>query len=1343
MPIRPRNVTSYAATLSSTPAQVVGDMDVDSSGSSIEGTLDDIISLPSPAIICVDMNVHYVLWGSPYIDRCWVTIHETLAVLPLIILNTGTFTGLNIPPDRSESGQQLQGVSKNIEALDGVEPGVHRLAKAVDLSSLDASEEDKIQAMMTQSTQDYNPSNYMKIRGANQIGEVPVTYRCYKCHQQGHWIKNCPLSVNQRCCHLGLHVAILLLKDSRSPNQRRHFNPEAAEVRMLLHTPPLPVQCCVRRRDVGTAPTAPPLQFDTRLEGEGDKRGWLSAQSTSFVMASTRDQRTERGAPHQDQQGLKESTDNLRLHLDTKINSAIPRLADKEGCPTPRSTRPNKAVRLDGVELRKLQNVKYLGSGIEEKGGSREDLTRRGQQAELFHSYVRDLLRRRGQQGELFYRPLFCTPYQDLKLDLAVIGSPVYCKSDTSDHMATRAEKELNEIISNWESASDMSDINDSDDGVSSSSSEREPEHEVDADNNMTQIQVGVSSQDPIEIKKSTGIPRSFMVPVDGPSAPGAMMTPTGQFAVPAIDHQAYKEGKKERPPFQQEPEPVMEKPEIPEDLLCTVCKDLLTDAVMIPCCGNSFCDECIRTVLLESEEHECPDCKEKDVSPDTLIPNRFLRNAVNNFKNETGYHKTTMRLRQLQPVAPVIQIAPSGPIHMDHGQGMTEGHPHDMHQSPIMTNEMLPDHSTIEMVASASMIVPIPQQQSINTIPVLGQPHMSSHSSRGGHPTPEQRPSYPVHLQETLSVPPPGVGTPETLPHQEPVHRISTGLPTHRREVVSNVLPPAPGTVAPQLGLHQPEHIHAIPHAGFVQGQRHSLEERPGTPTIDEHNLDAAGHMVVTSSPAPNLPDTSVPPPNFPPGEELAQAFQIESLGAGGRHQHRTPYHHDNSYSHRHGGQSQTDFLPPGTTGAPHPLRSVAAPDHTRALLPQPGPPQQQAPPAGSYVPRQYEHSQTGYHHDPGTGGRPHFSDMERDGGYRGGYRGYRGRGRMLHGGYRGSHLHHQPPPPGLSRGVHNGNQTVELDTTSALANYGTEAGQLMTHWKHSSACCGKKIAGTANFAELAGLAPILARAVGAALDRRDPTLTPGVCQGLGHAADRGRAHHALALGAPANDRGPRAVQGQEVAHSPSAGPHHAANATTRRQLNSLPLRVQPISGFFAMSKLAARAFGLALCATYNESSQTESYQSAGPPRAPLGHAHVHFLVHQPFGRIHLETETSLLDGKVAHATGLPFDPLQGISALSKMCEIMRAAPTTSQTTPHTGVALEHLWVAEEGVAALRRTSTTKSITIRTTAGTGSSRRLFVSLSSCRWHGFGPAIVRGLALTVEESFGSRIVILY
>lgn len=41
--------------------------------------------------------------------------------------------------------------------------------------------------------------------------------------------------------------------------------------------------------------------------------------------------------------------------------------------------------------------------------------------------------------------------------------------------------------------------------------------------------------------------------------------------------------------------------------------------------------------LLLESDNHECPSCKEVNVSPDTLIPNRFLRISVAKFKNETG----------------------------------------------------------------------------------------------------------------------------------------------------------------------------------------------------------------------------------------------------------------------------------------------------------------------------------------------------------------------------------------------------------------------------------------------------------------------------------------------------------------------------------------------------------------------------------------------------------------------------------------------------------------------------------------------------------------------------------
>ncbi|KAH8254691.1 hypothetical protein KR032_011683 [Drosophila birchii] len=115
--------------------------------------------------------------------------------------------------------------------------------------------------------------------------------------------------------------------------------------------------------------------------------------------------------------------------------------------------------------------------------------------------------------------------------------------------------------------------------------------------------------KDQVEVKRNTGIPRSFRDKQD------AAESETSNFVLPAEQNQ-----------------------EIPEDLICGICRDIFVDAVMIPCCGSSFCDDCVRTSLLESEDSECPDCKEKNCSPGSLIPNRFLRNSVNAFKNETGY---------------------------------------------------------------------------------------------------------------------------------------------------------------------------------------------------------------------------------------------------------------------------------------------------------------------------------------------------------------------------------------------------------------------------------------------------------------------------------------------------------------------------------------------------------------------------------------------------------------------------------------------------------------------------------------------------------------------------------
>ncbi|XP_049800369.1 E3 ubiquitin-protein ligase RBBP6 isoform X2 [Schistocerca nitens] len=689
--------------------------------------------------------------------------------------------------DRAEAAQPLPALTKVIEPLtDGQDPGVSKLAKAVDLSSLDASEEDKIQAMMTQSTQDYNPSNYMKIRGANQMGEVPSNYRCYKCHQPGHWIKNCPLGTN--------------------------------------------------------------------LE--------------------------------------------------------------------------------------------------------------------------------------------------------------------------------------------------------------------------------------PIEIKKSTGIPRSFMVPVEGPSVPGAMMTPTGHFAVPAIDHQAYKEGKKEKPPFQHEPEPIVQKPEIPEDLQCSVCKDLLTDAVMIPCCGNSFCDECIRTVLLESEEHECPDCKEKDVSPDTLIPNRFLRTAVNNFKNATGYNKINSNLRplaphrpppNLQPMKPplvAVQTSSSSPSVETMGQAVPVigGIPQSSLQQeppPDFTSAASDSHeSTLEDAAPQTVtgaLIVVQTCEATSTIPVLGATTQESSTSAEQRTHSVREPI--VHTETTQPL-----ARPE-IPIQRPVTTTSvTGAVTaesrHRSASVQPSVTPVtslegqqscvhdanagsviaaesgaqaiPSTIAPlsskPKSTSQHQVLETIPTASasksrYPSSQRRSVEERPGTPTIDEHTSETTTHP-----PAAALPDTSVPPPNFPPGEEQPQSTSTQQpptnyshiQTVGSRTRGPSVFRPDHPFppQHRLGGQTVEHMHPR--------LMPVPTSDHSRNFHSRP-PHVSQPAPAGGFPPRvpppNFEHGSAPFPHESGS--RTSHYEVDRDGPPvgRGGYRGFnRGRGRMMHG-YRGGHLHHQPPPPGLGRNVHNGNQAGAIE--------------------------------------------------------------------------------------------------------------------------------------------------------------------------------------------------------------------------------------------------------------------------------------------------------------------------
>lgn len=138
--------------------------------------------------------------------------------------------------------------------------------------------------------------------------------------------------------------------------------------------------------------------------------------------------------------------------------------------------------------------------------------------------------------------------------------------------------------------------------------------------------------------RNPTGIPRSFLVPIEQPTPPageggepteakalteeeekemnnkmaGGTVMVEGQLSVARPNEREFNRafGKDEYSLEGQKglrnPKPAAIR-DIPRHLECTLCKGLLQNAVVIPCCWQSFCDECIRQALLADNSFKCP----------------------------------------------------------------------------------------------------------------------------------------------------------------------------------------------------------------------------------------------------------------------------------------------------------------------------------------------------------------------------------------------------------------------------------------------------------------------------------------------------------------------------------------------------------------------------------------------------------------------------------------------------------------------------------------------------------------------------------------------------------------
>lgn len=144
----------------------------------------------------------------------------------------------------------------------------------------------------------------------------------------------------------------------------------------------------------------------------------------------------------------------------------------------------------------------------------------------------------------------------------------------------------------------------------------------------------GDPEYDQHRVKKKTGIPKSFMKPVTDPSEipVGAGKTvvnaPWGGLAIIEPQNKNFSKLIAKSGGSATLDQLIMN----PDDhLACPLCKRLMNDAVLIPCCQESACDECVRSALID-HNLVCPLCSTPNMSPERLLPNKKLRKSVDEF---------------------------------------------------------------------------------------------------------------------------------------------------------------------------------------------------------------------------------------------------------------------------------------------------------------------------------------------------------------------------------------------------------------------------------------------------------------------------------------------------------------------------------------------------------------------------------------------------------------------------------------------------------------------------------------------------------------------------------------
>ncbi|KAJ2396978.1 Retinoblastoma-binding protein, partial [Coemansia sp. RSA 2559] len=161
--------------------------------------------------------------------------------------------------------------------------------------------------------------------------------------------------------------------------------------------------------------------------------------------------------------------------------------------------------------------------------------------------------------------------------------------------------------------------------------------HWIDKCPTLSQTTDGTGRPPAPRIKRTTGIPRSFLQKVDNLDDVGnALVTSDGTLVVATANKAAWDHAQRLTGGAIASADAI-DASQVPDGLKCYICRSLARDAVTTPCCKTVFCSACIETALLQTGDMRftCPDCSTKGVVPDQLEAASEVRGKVDEFLRE------------------------------------------------------------------------------------------------------------------------------------------------------------------------------------------------------------------------------------------------------------------------------------------------------------------------------------------------------------------------------------------------------------------------------------------------------------------------------------------------------------------------------------------------------------------------------------------------------------------------------------------------------------------------------------------------------------------------------------